>query len=293
MPPAPPSDATHTTGHAGRRAIAGSDLELTFTTRGDVGELELGGIGPVELVAAAVGAVDAVRTAHPEVAFHLAADHPVDVLDPLPEALADAAGLPHRRDLLQLRRQLPVPPDHPSRRGAPPVALRPIDLEGHGRPDLAEDDPDIDRPWDDPDGWPPDVGAWLRVNNRAFADHPDQGAETVETLVERRRGEPDDAGFLVADDPARPGELSGFCWTKVHPATDEDPELGEIYVIGVDPSHRGEGLGVSFVLGGLDHLASRGIGTANLYVEADNEPALRLYDRLGFTAHQRRRVYTA
>ena len=45
-------------------------------------------------------------------------------------------------------------------------------------------------------------------------------------------------GFLVSDDPDAPGSLAGFCWTRVHPATDEDPELGEIFAIGVAPAHQ-------------------------------------------------------
>ncbi len=40
-------------------------------------------------------------------------------------------------------------------------------------------------------------------------------------------------GFLVADDPDGDG-LIGFCWTKIHRG--RTPVLGEIYVIGVDPS---------------------------------------------------------
>jgi mycothiol synthase len=201
----------------------------------------------------------------------LAADHPGGAIHPLPEAVADAAGLTDRRDLFQLRRSLPVPADHPARATAPPVATRPFV-------------PGVD---DDP---------WVRTNNRAFADHPDQGRETRGTLADRM-AEPwfEPADFLVLDDTDRPGELAGSCWTKIHPAdpATERLALGEIYVIGVDPARQGDQLGPALVLAGLDHLASRGLTTAVLYVDGSNRGARRLYDRLGFTVHSRRRVYTA
>ena len=139
-----------------------------------------------------------------------------------------------------------------------------------------------------------DDEAWLRVNNRAFADHPDQGHETALTLA-GRMDEPwfDAAGFLVVDDDRRPGELAAFCWTKVHAAAGTDPRLGEIYVIGVDPSRQGEHLGPSLVVAGLDHLAATGVPVGMLYVDESNAPARRLYDQLGFATHRRRRVYTS
>ncbi len=197
----------------------------------------------------------------------LAADHPSDDVHPLPEAVADAAGLTERRDLFHLSRSLPVPADHPVRADLPALATRAFE-------------PGVDDE------------AWIRANNRAFADHPDQGRETEATL-QARLDEPwfDPAGFLVVDDPTRPGELAGSCWTKVHPATATEAALGEIYVIGVDPSQQGSGLGAALVLAGLDHLAGLGLATAVLFVEADNEPALGLYERLGFAIHGRRRVY--
>ncbi|HEX2576727.1 MAG TPA: mycothiol synthase [Aquihabitans sp.] len=257
---------------SGADVVTVGGVDLRYHRRGDDAEVELTGAGGraagPDLAQALVDALAALadRAAAAGATLHLAAEHPAEELDPLPEAVADAAGLTSRRDLLQLRRPLPVPADHPARAAAPSLVVRPFR--------------------------PSDADAWLRVNNRAFASHPDQGRETHATLAQRT-AEPwfDPAGFLVADDPARPGELAGSCWTKVHPATADDPVLGEIYVIGVDPSHRGEGLGPAFVLAGLDHLAGQGIGVANLYVEADNEPARRLYDRLGFTTHSRRRVY--
>jgi mycothiol synthase len=148
--------------------------------------------------------------------------------------------------------------------------------------------------------WPPGVEvrsfvpgqddrAWLTVNNRAFADHPEQGG-WVEATLERRMAEPwfDPKGFLLAFDA---DGLAGFCWTKVHPATDVDPELGEIFVIGVDPSRQGSGLGRALVVAGLAHLADRGTRTGMLFVDGDNEAALRLYESLGFTIHRRDRAY--
>lgn len=252
--------------------------ELRVSRRGERVEVEV--LGPVAARPEVDGAdVEAVTDALADLAGHpdlagatvtLAADHPAQELYPLPEAVARAAGLHHHRDLLQLRRHLPVPPEHPVRRRAPVVAVRPFD----------------------PSPSAGDGAAWVRANNRAFAHHPDQGDET-ETTLAARLAEPwfDPAGFLVVDDPDRPGELAGSCWTKVHPPQGAEPALGEIYVIGVDPSQQGSGLGAALVLAGLDHLAERGLATAVLFVEADNEPALALYDRLGFAVHARRRVY--
>ncbi len=123
-----------------------------------------------------------------------------------------------------------------------------------------------------------DEAAWLDVNNRAFANHPDQGA-WIRDRLEARMDEPwfDPAGFLLAE---ANGALVGFCWTKVHT---EPEHLGEIFVIGVDPAAHGQRLGRALVLAGLDHLhRNRGCATGILYVAAENAVAVGLYESIGF-----------
>jgi mycothiol synthase len=145
-----------------------------------------------------------------------------------------------------------------------------------------------------------DEAAWLEVNRRAFADHPEQGAWTIEDIRLRER-EPwfDPAGFILADSvggaadnvlsseydlPGAPvdarGALLGFHWTKIHPDGN-----GEVYIVGVDPGAQGMGLGRVLTLAGLHHLRDRGVPEILLYVDESNTAAVRLYESLGFTRH--------
>jgi mycothiol synthase len=141
---------------------------------------------------------------------------------------------------------------------------------------------------------PADDAELLRVNSAAFAEHPEQGGWTATDLAERR-AEPwfDPEGlFLAVDEQAN--TLLGFHWTKVHA---QEPGLGEVYVVGVDPSAQGSGLGGLLTSVGVAFLARQLAGaeqpTVMLYVESDNTAALRTYRRLGFTQHSVDTAYAA
>ena len=179
-------------------------------------------------------------------------------------ATAAATGLVVVRELLQMRRPLT---------GLPPVNV--------------------------PDGvrlttyaGPADDAELLRVNNAAFAWHPEQGGWTAAEIAERR-GEPwfDPAGLFMAVDE-QTGKLLGFHWTKRHTT-----DLGEVYVVGVDPAAQGRGVGATLTLVGLHHLAERLSDseqpTVMLYVEAGNSAAVNTYQRLGFDVFNVDAAYAA
>lgn len=173
-------------------------------------------------------------------------------------ATASALGLMRVRELIQMRRSLhgiaePVPPDGVRIRTYAGMA----------------DDSEL-----------------LRVNNAAFATHPEQGGWTAADLAERRdESWFDPEGLFLAFDETS-GTLLGFHWTKVH---SEEAGLGEVYVVGVDTTTQGRGLGGLLTSVGIAFLARRLTGAAEptvmLYVESDNAAALRTYQRLGFTRY--------
>ncbi|HUR51654.1 MAG TPA: mycothiol synthase [Mycobacteriales bacterium] len=136
-----------------------------------------------------------------------------------------------------------------------------------------------------------DEQAWTEVNNRAFAEHPEQGGWSVREVTVRER-EPwfDPAGFFLA---IRGDRLVGFHWTKVHGEQQHEHAerghahdlVGEVYVVGVDPSEQGNGLGPALTLVGLHHLQEKGLSSVMLYVDEKNTNAIRVYERLGFSRY--------
>jgi len=135
-----------------------------------------------------------------------------------------------------------------------------------------------------------DNQAFLSLNNKVFANYPDQGGWSEDDLkVRLNESWFDEKGFFIAEDK---GELIGFCWTKIHGAhthshTGEDEDhgheaLGEIYVLAVNPDCKGKGVGRDLTITGLNYLKYQGLNNVMLYVGVENKPAFNLYKSLGF-----------
>lgn len=138
----------------------------------------------------------------------------------------------------------------------------------------------------------PDIDnqAFLSLNNKVFANYPDQGGWSEDDLkVRLNESWFDEKGFFVAEEK---GELIGFCWTKIHGAhthshNGEDDDhghdaLGEIYVLAVNPDYKGQGMGRDLTITGLNYLKYQGLNNVMLYVGVENKPAFNLYKSLGF-----------
>nr|WP_254699501.1 mycothiol synthase [Curtobacterium flaccumfaciens] len=179
---------------------------------------------------------------------------------PAARALADRFGWRAVRTLLQLRA---------------PVADSDVDVAADADADVALPDGyslSAFRPGTD------DETDWLALNAAAFAHHPEQGRMTLDDLHAR---EADDwfsgEDLLLLRDAS--GQLAGSCWLKV------EDGIGEFYAVAVRPDLQGQRLGGVLMRAGTARLRGRGLTAAALYVEGDNEPALALYRRSGFTQH--------
>jgi mycothiol synthase len=127
---------------------------------------------------------------------------------------------------------------------------------------------------------PGDEEEWVELNARIFDRHPEQGRLTLSDLRARQAERWFDAADVLMLRDAS-GHLVGYDWVKV----ESDSSEGEVYVLGVDAALGGRGLGRLLLRAGLERLAARGCKQAGLYVEADNETAVRLYRSAGFLEH--------
>jgi mycothiol synthase len=68
--------------------------------------------------------------------------------------------------------------------------------------------------------------------------------------------------------------------------------VGLIHWVGTDPTYRGHGLGQALSIRALEELAARGYAEAWLNTSRNREPAVRLYERLGFHIYRETVHYT-
>ena len=131
---------------------------------------------------------------------------------------------------------------------------------------------------------------WLELNNLVFKDHPEQGGWGLSDLNHRVNEEWfDEKGFFIAE---RDNQMIGFTWTKIHGAHSHDhggnesahahPAIGEIYITAISPNFAGGGIGKALTITALNYLKYQGLADVILYVDAENQSAINLYQSLGF-----------
>ena len=122
--------------------------------------------------------------------------------------------------------------------------------------------------------------AWLDLNNAIFTNHPDQGNWAVADL-ENRMAESwfDPQGFFLA---TKNTQIVGFVWTKIHQDLVNQEAVGEFYVVGTALDHHSRGIARALSIEAINFFVTKGLKHAMLYVDADNEKGLNLYQSLGF-----------
>lgn len=184
---------------------------------------------------------------------------------PPARALAAHLGLERARELLRLEKRL-APEDAALPRMPDVTAL--ADAPEHERAGA--------------------LAAWLRLNGIAFADHPEQGRWTS-TDVAARLAEPwFDPALLYLVPRTDRDELLASLWVK---PDHTDRGRAEIYVLAVHPDAAGQGLGRALLQHVLGELAREGVVVVDLYTSAENERAVRLYERTGFRVVERHGQY--
>ena len=154
--------------------------------------------------------------------------------------------------------------------------------------------------------------SWIAANNQAFSWHPEQGGWDRDRLhrpMEAEGFDPQDVIFLwdvgaagssagEADAPDRAVDkrpvLAGFHWTKWHGAAEDSAKaVGEVYVIALASEYQGRGLSGYLLRLGIKQMVNKGATEVILYVEKDNESAVRVYEKSGFDIAENHVVYAA
>jgi mycothiol synthase len=143
-----------------------------------------------------------------------------------------------------------------------------------------------------------DSDDWLKLNNKVFKDHPEQGGWQLSDLNHRLSEEWfDEKGFFIVE---KNKQVIASTWTKVHGEHSHDhgsgqshahPAIGEIYITAVDPTYGGHGIGKALTVTALNYLKYQGLKDVMLYVDAENLAAIALYKSIGFLQFGRDVLY--
>ena len=127
----------------------------------------------------------------------------------------------------------------------------------------------------------------VHIQNRSFGDTWGFNPNTTEEIA-YRIGLPNcfPEDIILACE----GDIEiGYCWTRIYVGEDNVTRggKGRVYMLGVDPDHRGKGIGREVLLAGLFYLKSNGLGMVDLTVDSKNKAARALYRSAGFLIRTR------
>jgi GNAT superfamily N-acetyltransferase len=140
--------------------------------------------------------------------------------------------------------------------------------------------------------------AWLGWNDTLCGAHAEvlcaSFREEIDAVVFPSLGDPIGCRCLMTEIARKAGFVPEATWLLM---TDAGPVAsvqgvsdrcgtGAIQNLGVVPAHRGLGLGEALLLQALHGFRLRGLALGLLEVTAQNEPAVRLYRRVGFRARK-------
>ncbi len=125
-----------------------------------------------------------------------------------------------------------------------------------------------------------------KLQNRAFAGMWGYNSNTVEEITFRIKiSSCSRQDIVLAYDGDR---AIGCCWTGISCEKGiPSATKGRIHMLGVDPDHRGKGIGRGLMMAGLTRLRNRGLTVAELTVDSENKAAYALYQSLGFEVQAR------
>jgi ribosomal-protein-alanine N-acetyltransferase len=123
-----------------------------------------------------------------------------------------------------------------------------------------------------------DIGPVMRLELELFGDEA-----WTDTMFWSELAESASRHYLVAE---ADGDVIAYAGLCAYP-----PHESYVQTIAVAPTHQGHGLGTRLLTQLIDESARRGCKRLDLEVRADNEVAIALYERHGFTRVGLRRGY--